>query len=262
VTEGGGERKLEEIKNVREYQFTLRNTSTVHLQDVEIQFEFPTSDVEAWAERPALSKTAPVTVEAAVTEPWKRGYRWRIPQFPSTDSIEFTFRAVDPTTDNYEVALYHSERVVIERSSGQGEKKSNQTTRYRHLLLLTASATFLAVFAVEFSDRSGYGKKVSAVNQGGCTLAIESTFSPINPDGLPWKGPWQLNYRVSNIGTQRCFVQSTHLPDAKTPLEPGGDLFHFAYSETRPQMIQADFLIGPNSPTNKVSVPTYVGTLP
>src|SRR2546422_11584027 len=43
------DRELEQIKNVREYQLTLRNTSTVHLEDVEIQFEFSTEDVEAWA---------------------------------------------------------------------------------------------------------------------------------------------------------------------------------------------------------------------
>ena len=36
LTGDGQTRRLEEIKNVREYQFTLRNTSTVHLQDVEI----------------------------------------------------------------------------------------------------------------------------------------------------------------------------------------------------------------------------------
>src|SRR5438309_8589211 len=61
------------------------------------QFEFPTEDVEAWAERPALSKTAPIPADAVITEPWKKGYRWRIPHLPSTDSIEFTFRAVTLT---------------------------------------------------------------------------------------------------------------------------------------------------------------------
>src|SRR5450432_1956871 len=49
VTGGPGNRQLEEIKNLREYQFTLRNTSPIHLQNVEIQFEFPTEDVEGWA---------------------------------------------------------------------------------------------------------------------------------------------------------------------------------------------------------------------
>jgi hypothetical protein len=39
-------RHLEELNNLREYQLTLRNTSTVHLQNVEIQFEFPAEDVQ------------------------------------------------------------------------------------------------------------------------------------------------------------------------------------------------------------------------
>jgi hypothetical protein len=123
LTGDGQTRRLEEIKNVRDYQFTPRNTSTVHLQDVEIQFEFPTDDVEAWAERPALSKTAPVPADAVVTEPWKKGYRWRIPHLPSTDSIEFTFRAVNPASGDYEVALYKSGSVVIEKSKGEPPRK-------------------------------------------------------------------------------------------------------------------------------------------
>ena len=94
------DRRLEEIKRVREYQLTLRNTSSVHLHQIEVQFEFPTEDVEGRAERPARSKTTPVAVEPAITEPWKKGIRWRIPELPSTDSIEFTFRAVDPASDD------------------------------------------------------------------------------------------------------------------------------------------------------------------
>src|SRR5437870_657045 len=35
VTGGPDNRELEEIKNVREYQLTLRNTSPIHLQNVE-----------------------------------------------------------------------------------------------------------------------------------------------------------------------------------------------------------------------------------
>src|SRR5438552_1874510 len=72
---GGTEgRHLEEVKNIREYQLTLRNTSMIHLQDVEIQFEFPTEDVESWVSRPALSKTAPLPVNAMATAPWKKSF--------------------------------------------------------------------------------------------------------------------------------------------------------------------------------------------
>src|ERR1035438_6912914 len=55
----GDDRRLEEIKRVREYQLTLRNTSYIHLHNAEVQFEFPSEDVEARAERPARSKTTP-----------------------------------------------------------------------------------------------------------------------------------------------------------------------------------------------------------
>src|SRR6185503_12011723 len=106
-------RRLEELTNLREYQLTLRNTATIYLQDVEIQFEFPTEDVEAWASRPALSKTAPVLVDAVIADPWKKGFRWRIPHLPSSDSVEFSFRAVNPPSDDYEAALYKTERVIL-----------------------------------------------------------------------------------------------------------------------------------------------------
>ena len=111
--------KLEKIENVREYQLTLRNTAAIHLQDIEIQFEFPTEDVESWASRPALSKTVPIATTAVVTEPWKRGFRWKIPRLPSSDSIEFTFRAVNPPSEAYEVSLYGTDRVIIAKSKGE-----------------------------------------------------------------------------------------------------------------------------------------------
>src|ERR1035438_488882 len=101
----GPQRRLEELRNLREYQLTLRNTSTINLQNVEIQFEFPVEDVQAWASRPSLSKTALVSVDGVASEPWKRAFRWRIPHLPSDDSIEFTFRSVDSPSGDYEVAL-------------------------------------------------------------------------------------------------------------------------------------------------------------
>lgn len=116
VIEGENGNRLEEISRVREYQLTLRNTSSIHLQKIEIQFEFPSLDVEAWPERPALSKTSPIELTAAVTPPWKKGFRWQIPEFPSTDSIEFTFRAIDPDSDDYEVALYNGGQVIVAKT--------------------------------------------------------------------------------------------------------------------------------------------------
>jgi hypothetical protein len=59
-------RKLEEVRSLREYQLTLRNSSPVHLKDADIQFEFPADEVQGWASRPALSRTALVLVGATV----------------------------------------------------------------------------------------------------------------------------------------------------------------------------------------------------
>src|SRR5258708_5189479 len=67
----GHDDRLEQIRNLREYQLTLRNTSTIHLQNVEIQFEFPSEDVDAYASRPARSNTPPLVIDATVTLPWK-----------------------------------------------------------------------------------------------------------------------------------------------------------------------------------------------
>lgn len=78
----GADRHLEELLKLREYQLTLRNTSTVNLQDVEIQFEFPVEDIQAWASRPLRSKTALIVTDSVASEPWKRSFRWRIPHLP------------------------------------------------------------------------------------------------------------------------------------------------------------------------------------
>ena len=62
-------RELVELNNLREYQLTLRNTSTVHLQNVEIQFEFPAEDVQEYASpRTTLSKTTLLKVATVPTD--------------------------------------------------------------------------------------------------------------------------------------------------------------------------------------------------
>jgi hypothetical protein len=77
IVSGSTVRQLEEVKNLREYQLTMRNSSSTHLKDAEVQFEFPADDVQAWASRPVLSKTALVRVDAAATEPWRTAFRWK-----------------------------------------------------------------------------------------------------------------------------------------------------------------------------------------
>jgi hypothetical protein len=52
----GGDGGLKEVRDVREYQLTMRNSTSTHLQNAEVQFEFPSDDVQALVSRPALSR--------------------------------------------------------------------------------------------------------------------------------------------------------------------------------------------------------------
>jgi hypothetical protein len=249
----GQTRRLEEIKNVREYQFTLRNTSSVHLQNSEIQFEFPTEDVEAWAERPALSKTAPELVNAVVTEPWKRGYRWRIPQLPSTDSVEFTFRSVDPVSEEYEVALYNSDRVVIERSKGEPASKRSHLREIWSLFVVAITGSCAVAILLFGSNHNNLSK----VSGPGCALTVISSFQQFNSDSLPWQGPWQINYRVLNVGTQKCVVQSDQLFANPVAIEAGQQLERTEFSQTEPKLVLRNLSFGPASPNQTAKVTMY-----
>jgi hypothetical protein len=254
-----GDGRLESIKNVREYQFTLHNTSTVHLQDVEVQFEFPTEDVEAWAERPTRSKTAPLPIDVVITKPWKKGYRWRIPQFPSTDSIDFTFRAVDPESDDYEVTLYKSDRVVIEKSN---REPTVERTYFRSLLFRWSfPVVFVILVSLSvvgfFFGLSGNAKNLSSVSEAGCTLTVLSSFEQVNSEALPWQGPWQLNYRVLNAGTRKCVVQSDQLTGPAVTIEAAQEVTRTAFSPKKPKLVQRDISFGPDSPTHNAKVTLF-----
>lgn len=169
VAGGPDNPRLEVIGNLREYQMTLRNTSVIHLQDAEIQFDFPTEDVEAWASRPSLSKTALSPVNASIADPWKKSFRWRIPYLPSTDSVEFSFRAVDPPSDDYEVALYKADRVVVQRSKGEptsGTKADSDAARALVSVLGVVIASVALAGAVQaLFNRTG--TQSSTFNEGG-----------------------------------------------------------------------------------------------
>jgi hypothetical protein len=265
----GADRRLEEIQNVRDYQFTLRNTSTVHLQDAEVQFEFPADDVEAWAERPVLSKTPPLLVDAVVAEPWKKGYRWRIPQFPSTDSMEFTFRAVDPTSDGYEVALYKSERVVIEKVRGSvGLKKTYELKSSALSLTLGLAICFLAflgpivLIQVIWHMGASHNSYSANLSEAGCSLHIESHYYQADSSAWPWQGPWEFHYSVLNVGSQKCVVQSEKFLDTPVSIEPGQSQFSTGYSKDKPKLVQRDLSFGSDGPTHKSTVSVYAQVQP
>jgi|SRR5580700_1199864 hypothetical protein len=267
VAGDAGVQRLEEVKNVREYQLTLRNTASVHLQDVEIQFEFPTEDIVGWASRPALSKTAPVSVEPVVTIPWKKGFRWRIPHLPSSDSIEFGFKAVNPLTADYEVALYKSERVVIERSKGEPAGKERRREALARIELVVTFATLTALVSGTLALISvGSESKVTLVNEGGCMLTIQSTyerFPPGRSTTWPWGGgPWRVFDTVTNIGTQPCVVQSDALWALPRMAAPGSGLSQEVYSASKPRLVDRDLDVGLDNPTSKAKVQLYEGAAP
>jgi hypothetical protein len=259
-----GNGQLEEIKHVREYQFTLRNTSGLNLQDAEIQFDFPAQDVEGRAERPALSNTAPVSMEVIVSPPWKKGFRWRIPQFPTTDSMEFTFRAVDPDSDEYEVAFYKSDRVVIEkvgrepnarRSGSGGDLKRAGAVVFVSLM---GSLLVMGVSTAIFNNQ----RHVSNILDAGCSLTVISSFGQMNGNDWPWQGPWQAEYRVLNEGGQKCVLMSDQLSGgAPVTIEAWSETTRTAFSPWRPKLVSSDVWFGRDGPTHKMSVKLYAWTV-
>ncbi len=253
--------QLEAIRNVREYQLTLRNTATIHLQEVEIQFEFPTEDIEGWASRPAISKTAPVVVEAVVAAPWKKGFRWRIPHLPSTDSIEFSFKAVNPSSADYEVALYNTDCVVVEKSKGEpSTDKSTRAARY-HVARLAFSVAAVgalgAILSLLFADN---GSKLTTVNDLGCTLTIVSAYERFPGQGGSWPwtpGPWRVYHHIVNTGTKNCLVASDRLETTPVALSPGDGASRIFYSIPRPKLVTHEISFGVDGATGKARVEFY-----
>ena len=104
------------VEQLLQYEFTLFNTTGRDLQNCEILFEFASPDTVGWAERPKRSNTHLDTVTAEPTPPWTVAIRWRIPQFPPRDSVEFSFQSIEPTNDEYTVSLYNAQNVVVART--------------------------------------------------------------------------------------------------------------------------------------------------
>jgi hypothetical protein len=211
-----GEDQLEELKNLREYQLTLRNTSTIHLQEVEIQFDFPVEHVQAWAQRPALSKTELVDVPTQPIRGTTR-LRWQIPHLPSGDSVEFTFRAVDPPSADYAVALYKNDRIILDKVIGEPV-----TPKGRRLGLYLFPATMITILMIVVSLAllyPGHKSITTAIKGAGCNLNITSSWEE-RPQRIPPRGPWTIYHRTLNSGFQTCIVQLEQL-DAEGPFTLG-----------------------------------------
>ncbi len=251
------DRQLVELYNLREYQFTLRNTSTVHLQDVEIQFEFPAEDVQEYASpRTTMSKTALIRVDVpppdAVTFPTV--FRWRIPQFPSGDSVEFTFQAANPRSEDYEAALYKNDRVIVEKV--KGEPVPIKSVRDRTWLVLPFAVVMAVVLWLTLSWL-GVGRPVdelTVVKEAGCDLRVVSSFGRYEQDS----NTRIIQNRIFNVG-QSCVVKSDQL-DPKGPFTIGaGDtVTREGLAQSRPKLVQAEVFVGVSNTTlKKTLIPLY-----
>ena len=243
-------RRLEELRNLREFQLTLRNTSTVHLQNVEIQFEFPSEDVQAWASRPSLSKTALVLIDAVASKPWARAFRWRIPHLPSGDSVEFTFRAVNPPSGDYEVALYNSDRVIIERIVGEPAPKKMQFGSGMIIIVVCS----IAVLVVALGYVSGFivdpsGERLSSVKEDNCELRVISLFDRY---GQGINSPWRIKHRIFNVGIHNCFIESAKLNPKGTFTIGPGEIFEREWITARPpRLTDVEVSVGDTNTTLK-----------
>lgn len=265
VKSNGKDRTLEEIENVREYQLTLLNTSPVHLHDSEIQFEFPSRDVEKIVERPALSRTAliPMATEDSISS--GTVFRWRIPEFFSGDSMEFTFRAIAPASDRYEAFLSNGGQVRIEITKGEPRKKTSYQKMIPSALgslvaLAISFAFFLALYwAFPMLDES----KATTIDWGGCSLDVKSRSEQVNSAPFNHSGPFELNAYILNTGTQKCFVRFEGQSGNTAPIAPGDEITVFNYyANKRPQLTNRVMLFGPNQPTNRATVTLYSAEAP
>lgn len=261
-------RQLEELKNLREYQLTMRNSSSIHLQDAEVQFEFPAEDVQAWVERPSLSKTPLVEVDATPTAPWKKAFRWGIPHLPSGDSVEFTFRAVDPSSDAYEAALYHS-GVVFERKVGEPPPRKDRFGELFHIAVLCAgiilgtmgiSLTFVSRLIHKPLESASLSVPSERVRVAGCDLLVASNANNIagsNADNhsVSW---WTLTFTVVNVGPRECVVRSegSNLISPET-VEAGAikTTTVWFFSQQKPRLVDVGMSV---SSTNSSPVTTTV----
>jgi hypothetical protein len=247
---------LVELTNLREYQLTLRNTSTVHLQDVEIQFEFPAQHVQEYASpRTTLSKTALIKVNALPPDlaVFPTVFRWRIPQLPSGDSVEFTFQAESPWSEDYEAALYNNDRVIIEKV--KGEPAPIKSVHRREWLILPLAVVAALVLSLTLSWLGvGPTDRLTVVKEGGCDLRVVSSFTRYEQDS----NTRIIQHRIFNAG-QTCVVKSDQL-DPKGPFTIGaGDtVTRERMAQSKPKLIQTEVFVGATGMTlRQTLIPLY-----
>jgi hypothetical protein len=253
--------RLVELNKLREYQLTLRNTSTIQLQNVEIQFEFPALDVQEYASpRTTLSKTGLIKVAAVPTDPYPTAFRWRIPHLPSGDSVEFTFQAVDPWSEDYEVALYNSERVIVEKVYGEPASTAGTKTTpiVQLLVLMTAVGALFASMGLLVSRqllRGDTTDTLTAVKEAGCDLQIVSGYDHYTQDSVVR----MIRHRIFNVG-QSCVIQSAQFdPNGPLTIKAGDTVTRERVSPSRPKLGDIEVSVNAaNAAPQKAVVKLYV----
>jgi hypothetical protein len=264
------------VEGVREYEFTLRNSTDLHLKALEIQFEFPANEVEGVATRPVISKTALQPVAPVVSEPWTGGHRWTIPYFPPGDSIEFSFKAVNSTSEDCEVALFNTDRVVIQRVHGEPPQSGDAWWRASIGMATAALAAALGFFGSTFffnrilhtrfvpavveskiSDRdTSFGKYAQEVESGECKFLIESVYeAQLKAQDGTWIGPWRVTRRATNVSKRNCFVE---LPGTTGKvIEPDFSSSTTEYSDHLPEPAEVKVGIGSDKLDRVATVKLY-----
>lgn len=252
--EGGA---LMEVKDLREYQLTMRNSTSTHLVDVEVQFQFPASDVQALVSLPALSRT-PLVAKPVTSTLGTTGFRWAIPNFPAGDSVEFTFRAIAAPSDKYEVALYNV-GVVIERVVGEPPPTNRGPSPIKVVAMAVGILAFVLalVFILQKFTQPTSGEKLTVVNLAGCNLQVASVFDVYgqHPDS-----PWHIKHRIINVGPRDCVVQSQALNlDNPTVVKSGETLEREQILEHAPRQSDVAVSVGTaQSPRETSNITVYV----
>jgi hypothetical protein len=200
-------RQLEEIKQLYEYRLKLHNTSSLQIEDAEIQFDFPSTVVVPTVSRTAKGQLQLEEVDSPVRDPnYAKALRWKIPSLYHGDSVDFTFRVVDPASENYAVALYKSKATLKK----QGPEQASNAYKIATLVLAASMFGVLATLVIPGSGSTGWQE----ITAGGCTVDVLSTFQQYQSDFRsrisPWRGPWLIHHEFYNPGPN-CIVTSPML---------------------------------------------------
>ena len=201
-------------------------------------------------------------MNATATAPWRMAFRWRIPHLPSGDSVEFTFQAIDPSSEKFEAALYHPDGVILERVEGEPIAEKREQARHKQLALSLFGAIAVpgAIFAILGLINASSKNSMAVVRLSGCELRVVSSTETYDPNAvLFWRVPSRLKYRFLNSGATDCVIQSTKMMVANpTVIKRGEVLEKEAFSQGRPEVTDVEISVGTNSSVTATTVRAYV----